>query len=73
MTINSIREALPHIREALGYLVRCWDALNKAESLLEVEIGVDDLSSLAVDLDCPEESELLTTAQLAEWLAECFS
>jgi hypothetical protein len=67
---ETIVTALPHIQAAAGHLVDCWDALHDAERLLGTEVSVDDLSTLAVDLDYPEDCRLITDARISEWLEE---
>jgi hypothetical protein len=68
MKKKSSQSILPQIHAGLFHLLRCWDELNNAESILGFEISVDELSDLAAMIDQPDDAARVTEDQIEAWL-----
>ena len=66
---EAIAAAVPHIKDAVAHLVRCWDALRSAERILDIEISIDQLEYFASGLhEAASAHDNNARSNACEWL-----
>jgi hypothetical protein len=68
-TTVQLEEILPHIRLASAALLKCWDELLATEKILDIEVSIDELGTLATGLNSARDAADLEVHQIAFWLA----